>query len=188
MGQYDDFTNPEDPFFSTPLWCYGTPGELTLNAGCGNNYWGDIRIDTDPEAKARNMHMDICNLLFPPMVFKETRCISVLEHIPDWKLALKELMRVTNDLLIIEVPVNSNILATDLFRLLIPTPKNIRLWRTRKQRAKETFHQFRPEQIAQEITTNRIDRFSVMWGKKYTIYHQYPSRSWKFDAFRNVIP
>jgi len=154
---------------------------VSLNAGCGNDFWGDVRMDVDPQAKARTHLMDICGMNFPDGSFEETKCISVLEHIPDWKRAIYELCRVTSGWLIIEVPVNSNLLLTDLFRILIPTPGNIRLWKNRKERAAETFHQFNPEEICQEIKQHG---FKVRWKKVFQIYHSYPSRCYRFRCFR----
>lgn len=152
----------------------------TLNAGCGDSSWGSVRIDLDPEAKGITEVMDICHLAYPNKHFEETKCISVLEHIPDWKKAISELCRVTNYLLIMEIPVNSNILLTDSLRILFPTPKNIRLFKNRKERAKETFHQFDPKEVRKEI---RKHNFDVVYSKVYMIYHSYPSRCWRFWAF-----
>lgn len=168
---YKMFTFP-DPYYA---------GNLRLNAGCGNDFWGDIRIDVDPDAEAKTHEMDLCRIDFPSNLFIETRCISVLEHISDWKGAVQELTRVTKGILIIEVPVNSNLLLTDLLRILIPTPKNIKLFLSRKERAKETFHQFDPEEIKKELEKNG---FKTEFRKVYQIYHSYPSRCWRFICMK----
>lgn len=151
----------------------------TLNAGCGDSLWGDIRIDIDPDSKGQTHRMDICEIDFPDDTFEVTRCISVLEHIPNWQKAVSELCRVTRSELIIEVPVNSNILLTDLFRLFIPTPKNIKLFFNRKERNEETFHQFDPKDIANELI---MHDFYVKYQRIFQIYHSYPSRCWRFTC------
>jgi len=155
---------------------------MKLNAGCGKNTWGDIRIDIDPKVKGLTHVMDICKMTFHDKYFDETRCISVLEHIRDWRKAIKELCRVTKGSLLIEVPVNSNILITDIFRILIPSPRNIMLFLTRKKRNEETFHQFDPEIIKKEIEDQG---FKVKYGKIFQIYESYPSRCWRLECFRN---
>jgi len=150
---------------------------MKLNAGCGDDAWGDVRIDKDPKARALTHVMDVCCIDFPDDYFRESRCISVLEHVKDWRKAVSELCRVTEGRLIIEVPVFSNVLVTDVFRLLLPTPENIRLFKNRRERAKETFHQFKPQVVKAEIEQHG---FNVEYGMVFQIYHSFPSRCWRF--------
>lgn len=151
---------------------------MTLNAGCGNDFWGNVRIDTNPNARAKTHTMDVRNIAFPDKYFDKTRCISVLEHVPDWKKAIKELCRVSKKILI-EVPVNSNLLKTDILRILIPTKKNIKLWKSRKKRAEQTYHQFDPQDIKLELEKHG---FKVKYVMIYQFYHHYLSRCWRFRA------
>jgi len=89
---------------------------LVLDVGCGLNPRGDV--NTDPylesthrrrgrgptlkgniiQAKAESMPM------FTDRQFDVVRCHQVLEHIEDWKQALREMWRVTGGHLIVEVP------------------------------------------------------------------------------------
>lgn len=154
---------------------------MNLNAGCGNNFWGDIRLDINPEAKAATHIMDIQNIEWPKNYFFETRCISVLEHIPDWKKALSELCRVTQHKIVIEVPVNSDLRKTEIFRLLWPTPKNLKLLFNLKERAKETLWQFKPEVIAKIL---RSYGFTVGWAKIIQRYAGSISRCWRIVGVR----
>lgn len=154
----------------------------TLNAGCGSDFWGDVRVDIDPEAPAVTHVMNITSLKFPDQHFDITKSISVLEHIPDWKKAVFELCRVTKRLLVIEVPVNSDIRKTDIIRLLIPTPKNLRLLFSIPQRARESLWQFKPEILASEISRRG---FKVTWSRIFQIYAGVPSRCYRFVGVRH---
>jgi len=89
---------------------------LVLDVGCGLNPRGDV--NTDPylesthrrrgrgptlkgniiQAKAESMPM------FTDRQFPVVRCHQVLEHIEDWKQALREMWRVCDKHLIVEVP------------------------------------------------------------------------------------
>ena len=99
---------------------------MRLNVGCGLSSWGDVRVDL--KRGSANILADAQHLPFKDQSFQEVHCISVLEHISSWSQALNEMLRVTKGKVLIEVPVNSDIRKTDVFRLLLPTPKNIRLF------------------------------------------------------------
>lgn len=153
----------------------------TLNAGCGSDFWGNVRVDIDAEAPAVTHVMDLTDLKFPDRHFDETRSISVLEHIPDWRKAVSEICRVTNRLLIIEIPVNSDIRKTDGLRILFPTPKNIRLLFSIPRRARETLWQFKPEMLVSEIERRG---FKVDWSRVFQFYAGVPSRCYRFIGVR----
>lgn len=152
-----------------------------LNAGCGNNEWGNIRIDIDPKAKGKTHLMNICKIQFPDKSFTVTKCDSVLEHIQDWRQAINELCRVTNKLLIITVPVNSDLRKTDVIRLLFPSLENIKLFLNLKKRAKETLWQFKPDIVKREIEKHS---FNVNYRRIFRFYHFYPSRMYQFVCKR----
>lgn len=155
---------------------------MKLNAGCGDNFWGDIRVDIDSKAKAATHIQDLVELDWPDCHFEETRCISVLEHIPDWKKAVAQICRVTNKRLIIEVPVNSDLRKTDVFRLLFPTPKNLKLFFNLKARASKTFWQFNPETLAKTVA---LHGFIASWELVFRWYAGMPSRCWRITGLRN---
>lgn len=87
-------------------------GKLTLNAGCGVNMWGDIRVDLQRfsdrlyiKKTTANIIADIQNLPFKEQIFREVHCFHVLEHVDNPKKALKELRRVNGGSLLIRVPI-----------------------------------------------------------------------------------
>ncbi|MBA7493359.1 hypothetical protein ES702_03917 [subsurface metagenome] len=84
----------------------------TLNAGCGCNTWGDVRIDIQTYSNifyrkktSVNIIGSVEHLPFKDKVFNETRCHHVLEHLTNPFDCVKELNRVTNGKIIIHVPV-----------------------------------------------------------------------------------
>lgn len=83
---------------------------LTLNAGCGVDKWGDIRIDLSRYSwryntfTSANLIADVHFLPFEDKCFHLTKCFHVLEHCANPKLALNELRRVSK-VVIIRVPV-----------------------------------------------------------------------------------
>lgn len=150
------------------------------NMGCGQDLLGDIRLDLE-KTEAANILGDIQQLPFKDECFSEVHCISVLEHVSDWKLALKELCRVTGHTLVIEVPVNSDLRKTDVFRLLLPTPRNIRLFFSIPERARQTKWQFDPYVLYYSLLNLG---FFANWGKVIQFYAGMPSRCWRFSAWR----
>jgi ubiquinone/menaquinone biosynthesis C-methylase UbiE len=92
------------------VWALG----LKLNVGCGTDTWGDIRLDLDRNywrGKKQNINLfaDARFLPFIDNCFIELRAFHVLEHIEDWKQALREFCRVSKKLCI-EVPKEPSIL------------------------------------------------------------------------------
>jgi len=90
---------------------------LVLDVGAGLNPRGDVNTDPyldsthrrggkgpplDPD-KYVNAKAE-CMSMFKDRQFDVVRCHQVLEHIKDWKTALKEMWRVCDKHLIVEVP------------------------------------------------------------------------------------
>jgi hypothetical protein len=72
---------------------------VSLNIGCGNDLWGDIRVDllrsqtgitNNPNLVASALWLPVRNV-----AFQEIRCFHVIEHIIDWKGVLAEIVRVS---------------------------------------------------------------------------------------------
>jgi len=81
--------------------CVKSARNLKLNAGCGRKSWGDIRVDVERYSNiylsktSANVIADVCFLPFKECSFSECRCFHVLEHVDDPRLALSELRRVS---------------------------------------------------------------------------------------------
>lgn len=154
---------------------------MRANMGCGKDMWGEVRIDKDPESAATHV-MDLQDLsFFKDHVFDDVRCISVLEHVPDWRKALLEMLRVTRGRIIIEVPVNSDIRLTDPWRILFFSKENLKLFFSIPRRARETLWQMDPR-----ILSNIIVKagFLVYVELIFQIYAGVPSRCWRLTAWR----
>jgi len=73
---------------------------MILNAGCGCDKWGDIRVDIEKYSSLYdrpttvNIIASIEFLPFKDTVFKEIRCYHTLEHVDNPFKCLKELLRV----------------------------------------------------------------------------------------------
>lgn len=96
---------------------------LVLDCGCGLHPRGDVNVDLyisskhrrggsgpelDPEHIQSFIQADIRDMpMFKDREFHTTKCYHVIEHIPDWWVALKELWRVTDKHLIIVTPSRS---------------------------------------------------------------------------------
>ena len=83
----------------------------TLNAGCGCDSWGDVRIDIQSfsdlfykKKTSANLIASVEYLPFIDGIFEESRCYHVLEHVPDPYKCLDELKRVTSKKIIIRFP------------------------------------------------------------------------------------
>ena len=153
---------------------------MRANLGCGDEGWGEIRVDLRRVSEA-NILADIENLPFRDQVFEDVRCISVIEHVPGWYKALREILRVSRNRVIMEVPVNSDIRKTDVFRLLLPTPRNIMLFLSIPERARETFWQIDP--VIFQAHFEQLG-FDCEFHKMLQIYCGMPSRCWRFIALR----
>lgn len=154
---------------------------MRANMGCGSELWGEIRIDLKRGSSA-NVLADLQFLPFRDDVFCDIRCISVLEHIDSWRSGLLELLRVSKNRIILEVPVNSDIRKTDVFRLLLPTPRNLRYFFTIPERARETKWQIKPG-ILEKIISKL--GFSCHVEKVFQIYCGAPSRCWRLTLHKN---
>ena len=154
---------------------------MKASMGCGSDPWGDVRVDI--KRGSANILADIQQLPFRDQVFCDVRSISVLEHIPSWSQALMELLRVTKKRLILEVPVNSDIRITDPWRLLLPTKKNIKLFLSIPERARETLWHMDPEILLKIIRKNGF--FYSFIEKIFQIYAGVPSRCWRIHAWRD---
>jgi len=72
----------------------------TLNAGCGCDKWGDVRVDIEKfssffdRVTTVNVIASIEYLPFKAKVFEEVRCYHTLEHVDYPFRCLKELLRV----------------------------------------------------------------------------------------------
>lgn len=73
---------------------------VTLNAGCGCDSWGDVRLDIEKTSSlydaptTANILASIEFLPFRDKVFKEVRCYHTLEHVDNPFKCLRELLRV----------------------------------------------------------------------------------------------
>lgn len=77
---------------------------LTIDVGCGKRKMGDVNVDID-----RNVHPDVVcdvnNLPFRDAIFDVVYCYHVLEHKGvNPEKAIKELLRISNGLVEIQVP------------------------------------------------------------------------------------
>ena len=92
---------------------------LVLDVGCGLNPRGDVNTDPYLESthrrggKGKTLDTSVIpgfvpakaeDLPFNDRQFEVVRCHQVLEHIEDWRTALKEMWRVCGWHLIVEVP------------------------------------------------------------------------------------
>ena len=86
---------------------------MRLNIGCGADPWGDVRLDKNKKyfgVQSRlNIVADATCLPFRDEVFKEVRAYHVLEHLLDWKSALKEWMRVASSKIDVKIPTETYI-------------------------------------------------------------------------------
>lgn len=84
---------------------------MNLNVGCGDDPWGDVRVDVVRYSFRRrkqttaNVLADIQHLPFRDKTFVNTRCFHVLEHVRNPVAALREVERVSNGEIVIRVPI-----------------------------------------------------------------------------------
>ena len=153
---------------------------MILNVGCGADSRGDVRVDIH-KTEAANILADAQFLPFRSKSFDHVFCLSVLEHIHSWSQALQEILRVSRSRVLLEVPMNSDLRKTEFLRLLIPTPKNLRLFFSTPRRARETFWQMNPVILVHNI---RKKGFVADFEKIFQIYCGLPSRCWRIHAWR----
>lgn len=154
---------------------------MILNVGCGSDFRGDVRLDIH-RTEAANIVADAQFLPFKSRSFDMVFSLSVLEHISSWSQALQEMLRVSSEELLLEVPVNSDLRKTDAFRLLIPTPRNIRLFLNLPKRARETLWQMDPWILGKFIFAHGFECIHVK--KVFQWYAGMPSRCWRIRAWR----
>jgi len=71
---------------------------MTLNVGCGQDVWGEVRVDVDYETQTHiesklNVRADAHHLPFRDRAFSFGRCWHVLEHLDNPAQVLLELWR-----------------------------------------------------------------------------------------------
>lgn len=74
---------------------------VSLNAGCGADGWGDVRVDLKGEP---TVFASIEHLSFRESMFDRIRLWEVLEHLNSPVCGLRELRRVSRGVLSISVP------------------------------------------------------------------------------------
>jgi len=74
---------------------------VSLNAGCGGDGWGDVRVDLKGEP---TIFADVENLPFKGAMFHKIKLREVLEHLSSPLRGLLELKRVLKGWLYISVP------------------------------------------------------------------------------------
>lgn len=73
---------------------------MELNVGCGNDNWGDLRLDVSlrnqlGDKNNPNIIASAQALPFRNNSFDKVRCYHVLEHLPDPWIAIREIRRVS---------------------------------------------------------------------------------------------
>lgn len=156
---------------------------MRANMGSGASSWGEIRVDLNKDSSA-NVIADLQALPFIDEAFCDVRCIQALEHVPDWRSALLELLRVTRRRLIVEIPMNSDIRFTDPWRILFPTPENVKLFLSIPERSREHLWQIDPW-ILHHVMLE--DGFCCADPEKlFKVAYGMPSRSWRLTAWRDA--
>lgn len=168
---------------------------LTINIGCGSNPWGDIRVDRTRNPKeyyldgkpSANFIADAEHLPFVDKCFSELRAFHVLEHVRDWKTALKEWCRVSGKITI-RFPTNSNggvifiksfLQNLDLHKIRLIS-KNLKSMTRLKEQCNEHLWQIEPRKIMDEIRFYGFAHFIV---KKLCL----PIVSIKMPFFRSSL-
>lgn len=139
---------------------------MTINIGCGSNTWGDVRLDYSKRPKeyylnskpSANLIADAQQLPFVDKCFSELRALHVLEHVRDWKKALKEWCRVSLKVTI-RFPTNSNVAVIFIKCLLQDLdlhqvnliPHNLKSMLRLKEQSNEHLWQIEPRRIMDEI-------------------------------------
>lgn len=109
------------------LWSPSTAMKPTVNLGCGNDAWGDVRIDISPEGHPDILlDFDRYPLPFPDKHFSECRLFHVLEHLNDPERLLREALR-TSDVVHAKFPTKYNRVPGILAEIT-----NMTLWRKRR--------------------------------------------------------
>lgn len=80
----------------------------TLNVGCGEDEWGDIRLDIKRQFSP-TIVADAHNLPFRKNSFKIAKASHILEHLSNPNEAMNELLNVTTEKLIIAFPTEKDV-------------------------------------------------------------------------------
>lgn len=74
------------------------PVKPTINLGCGNDEWGDVRVDLDTASSAANYewNLDRMPLPFHDKQFSEARLFHVLEHMDRPQALFNEAVRIAD--------------------------------------------------------------------------------------------
>lgn len=156
---------------------------MLLNVGCGEVLRGEVRLDIRKTCSV-NILADAHHLPFQDQSFDVVTSISVLEHLQDWSLALREIFRVARCQVVIEVPVNSDLRITEFLRLLFPSLRNLQLFMKTAERAREHIWQFDPW-----ILLRSLWRLAPDWNhsleKQFHFYCGVPSRCWRLISWRD---
>lgn len=165
----------------------------SLNAGCKDDTYGDVRIDL---AGSPNLYADIQHLPFRDGVFDHIRCYHVLEHVPDVKLAIQELVRTSRGNIDLRFPSDEGWLLRTLLPLselnFVGVLRTINRWRHR-----EHLWIINPRYVTKllpnaTVTKGYITPFSIpliSQGRKGRLWRQffYPIRvqvEWRIMAIR----
>jgi len=150
----------------------------TINIGCGSDTWGDIRLDYTHRPKeyylannesSANIIADAQHLPFIDKCFSELRAIYVLEHVKNWKKALKEWCRVAKKVKI-RFPTNSNIAVivlksffqnVDLYQINHLLPNNLKSLAKLREQCFEHLWQIEPKKILDYLTSYGFAHSSV---------------------------
>jgi hypothetical protein len=99
--------------------------KLTLNLGCGNDNWGDCRVDSSynflTNKNKPTILADAQHLPFKDASFRSIKSNHLLEHLSNPFEALKEMNRVTTEELKLAFPVETDVWPFIISRLL-PLP------------------------------------------------------------------
>jgi hypothetical protein len=129
---------------------------LRLNIGCSDEAWGDIKLDiaeTYHNVKSKaNMYADAQKIPFRDRVFEETKAWNILEHLPKWRLAIREWCRVTENKLEIEVPIDAGMMRQEIFAKILSLDFHFLL--ELRPRKKEHLWEFNPHVLIKELKKN----------------------------------
>lgn len=82
---------------------------MKLNIGGGSDFWGDVRLDINRKylhyELSPNIIADAQNLPFRDHVFDEVKSSHLIEHLPDIKTGLDEMLRVSNSTIYLTFPI-----------------------------------------------------------------------------------
>lgn len=176
---------------------------MKLNIGCGADEWGDVRLDVTraPAYHHRsggpptvNIIADAQHLPFKEDSFDELRIHEVLEHLPNWRRAVSECIRVTEKISI-TVPIQSYLPKHYLTSIYAPTINNFKLILNLPKRTKEHLWQFNIKILTTYLHNCglNIEKVTVTYSPivnyfKLLKYVPLFKRSWRIIATRGKNP